>query len=465
MLVTYKPFCFILTAASICLLPACKKFVEIDPPETRVPGATVFSNDQLATSALIGLYTNIQNSNNSLLNGATTIYPALSGDEITLTSPSATYDVFLNNSIPSNNSTVATLWSRGYNFIFQANTILEGVEKSAAITEPVRKQLIGEAKFLRALAYFYLVNFYGDVPKITSTDYKTNATLPRSPAAEIYELIVTDLKEAQGLLQTAYVTTSAFSTARARANRWAATAFLARVYLFLKDYSKAESEANAVIESGMYGLVSNIKNVFLANSNEAILQFIPVSTYNTSEGNIFIPGSATVRPTFVLTNSLLNSFEANDQRKVNWTKTVTISAVDYTYPFKYKTQTGGSPYAEYNTVFRLAEMYLVRAESRAQLNNLSGAIGDLNEIRGRAGLLPLSNTLDKAQILAAVEKERRWELFAEFGHRWLDLKRTGNANTVLASLKGTNWQSTDTLYPIPLSQTTNTPFLGQNDGY
>jgi hypothetical protein len=463
--INHKSFFFALTAVFLCVVPACKKFVTIDPPETKVDGSTVFGSDDLATSAVIGLYTTIQGSNNSFLNGATTIYPSLSSDDIAVTTTNATYNAFLNNAIPSNNSTLGTLWSKGYNYIFHANIILEGLAKSSAITEQVKSQLRGETKFLRALTYFYLVNLFGDVPLVTSSDYKVNQELQRAPVSEVYKLITSDLLEAQSILPTNYVTSPAFPTARARANKWAATALLARVYLYMKDYAKAETEANAIIASGMYGLVTNIKNVFLTTSNEAILQFTPVSTYNTSEGNLFIPATATARPIFILTNDLLNAFEANDQRKLNWTKTVTISNIDYTYPYKYKVQNGGSPYSEYNMVLRFAEMYLIRAESRANLNNLDGAISDINVIKGRAGVTLLPANLTQSQVLSAIEKERRVEFFAEFGHRWLDLKRTDRANTVLPALKGANWQTTDTLYPIPLTQTTKPPFLTQNNGY
>lgn len=121
--------------------------------------------------------------------------------------------------------------------------------------------------------------------------------------------------------------------------------------------------------------------------------------------------------------------------------------------------------SEYYTPLRLAEQYLIRAEARANQDNLNGAVDDLNVIRKRAVLTTLLNSLTQAQVLAAVAQENRIEFFAEWGHRWLDLKRTGQADAVLGSLKGSNWQTTDQLYPIPISEILRDPNLEQNPGY
>ncbi len=114
-------------------------------------------------------------------------------------------------------------------------------------------------------------------------------------------------------------------------------------------------------------------------------------------------------------------------------------------------------------VLRFAELYLIRAEARANQDNLEGAIDDLNEIRSRAGLPDLLDTLTKDEVLLAIEKERKLELFTEWGHRWLDLKRTGRALTVLSVTKP-EITETDLLYPIPLAAMNTNPNLEQNPG-
>jgi hypothetical protein len=117
-------------------------------------------------------------------------------------------------------------------------------------------------------------------------------------------------------------------------------------------------------------------------------------------------------------------------------------------------------------VLRLAEQYLVRAEARLKQNKLTGnnsAASDLNAIRHRAGLLN-STAITSEALMAEVLEQRKLELFSEWGHRWLDLKRTGNATNVLGPVKA-SWQPTDTLYPIPKYELINNHNLTQNEGY
>jgi hypothetical protein len=165
----------------------------------------------------------------------------------------------------------------------------------------------------------------------------------------------------------------------------------------------------------------------------------------------------------------LNSFEANDNRKSQWLGTTSVNGNTYFFPFKYKIgRLDAMPNGnidQFYMVFRLAEQYLIRAEARAHLNNITNAIADLNFIRVRAGITDISNTIVQQEALEAIAHERQVELFAEWGHRWMDLKRTNKCNKVLASIKGSNWQPTDTLYPIPYSEIMSAPNLIQNEGY
>jgi starch-binding outer membrane protein, SusD/RagB family len=460
-----KP-CRIFPFVFICSLfvSSCKKFVEIPPPETQVLGVDVFTNDQTAASAISGLYTQIMRSNNTAFNGTVTIYPGLSADEIQRTTNTETYTAFSNNAIPTDNSTASDFWNSPYRFIYIANAILEGVQASSKMTASMKSQISGEAKFIRAFCYFYLTNLFGDVPLVTATNYQVNSIEPRRSSDEIYDQIIADLLDAQSSLTVNYSTTQSYPTDRTRPNKLAATALLARVYLFKKNWTNAEAQASTVINSNVYSLVTSLPSVFLATSNEAILQFQPVNTINTYEGNQFVATSNSAKPNYMLTPSLLAAFEPGDLRKTNWTKTNNSGGQPFTYPYKYRTRTGGAPFVEYNVVLRLAEQYLIRAEARAQLGNLTGAKQDLNFIRQRANLGNITAGSQNA-LLLAIEQENRIEFFAEWGHRWFDLKRTDRADAILAPLKGSNWQSTDVLYPITRDQLLKNPFLTQNSGY
>jgi hypothetical protein len=446
-------------ALTIITIFSCKKFVDIEPSPDLIDTDEIFENDATAVSAINGAYIKMRSFSLSLTNGGLSVYTGLSSDELFNTAASTTYDPFFRDSIPVENNTVLrNFWTEPYSNIYRLNAIIEGLSRSSSLTDSLKHQLSGEAKYMRSLYYFYLANIFGDVPLILTSSYESNQTMPRTPVAQIYQFITNDLLEAEGLLSPSYQ-----GTGKIRINKWAATALLARLYLFQQNWTLAETKASVVINSGYYSLASNIANVFLKNSPETIFEIAPSNeSGNTAEGATFIPTSATTRPPLALTASLLNSFEASDKRKINWAKSNTVSAVTYFYPYKYKVKSSTSV-TEYLIVQRLAELYLIRAEARAQSGNLTNAAADINTIRARAGL---PNTIATTQpaLLLAIESERQTELFCEWGHRWLDLKRTGRLNTVLSAVKP-YWRSFAALYPIPFSQLQLNVYLMQNSGY
>jgi hypothetical protein len=187
------------------------------------------------------------------------------------------------------------------------------------------------------------------------------------------------------------------------------------------------------------------------------------------EGNNFIPTEA-ARPSYALTTYLRNAFEVNDKRWNSWVKSKVSDGITYYYPFKYKKKAdfiANPKPVEYNMIFRLAEMLLIRAECRVHLNLLPGAIADVDAIRQRAGLPLVQAThpdISAAELSEKIAQERRIEFFIEGGHRWLDLKRTGKATETLKPIKS-DWTVTKELWPIPQSQRSLNPALTQNDGY
>jgi hypothetical protein len=447
----------------LLLLPACKKFVDVKNSRTELPETIVFEREQSAISATVALYAKMNDATFNIFCGGTSVFAGLWSDELVNTTTNATYDPFLKNQLLSNNSTInSRFWSRAYPIIYQANAIVEGLQRSKTVSDSVRNQLTGEAKLVRAFTYLNLVNLFGEVPLALTTDYRINSTLPRTSVYNVYQQIENDLREAAQLLPPVIINGSG------RPNKWVAKALLASVYLYEKKYMQAESEASEVIGCGLYALTSNLNNVFTVNSREIIWQIMPVGTaqLNSPEGNIFIPSSASSRPTFVLSNQLLSAFENGDLRKSSWTKTVFINNVSYTYPYKYKLRTNAS-IAEANVVLRLAEQYLIRAEARAYTNKVTGnnsAESDLNVIRSRAGL-PNTTAIALTEMVDAIVNERQTELFTEWGHRWFDLKRLDRVNTVLGVNKAPGWDAADLVWPIPISEMNLNVFLTQNPGY
>lgn len=452
----------IAVAAILLLTTGCKKFLEPDY-KNQVSAEIVFASDANAVAAINGLYIKLGTA--PQVNGLLTQLTGFASDELTYNLSSTVYPQIINNQVQADNSSLVGFWDFFYATIFQANSIIENATASTGMTAPYKKQIIAESKFVRAFCHFYLVNFFGPVPMITVTDKNKTIYAPRSTVDEVYAQIKTDLLDAYNDLPADY---SVSSSSRIRVNKWGAAALLARVYLYTKEYANAETQVNTVLaNTGLYALVSNQDNVFLKNQKESILEWDRTQLTATYEGGMFLsyPGYG-LAADHALLPGLLSSFETGDTRKTNWLKTFG----SYTLPYKYKTTSGNT---ENYIVLRVAEQYLIRAEARAQQNNISGSQSDINMIRNRSGLTNDTTMVDKTTAMAAVEKERRAELFCEWGHRWFDLKRWPSrtspaaktrADDVLGALK-TTWNSTAILFPLPQTSRDRNPNLTQNEGY
>lgn len=450
---------FIISTCCLFFL-SCDKFLEVDPPKTSLVPGTLFADDNAATGAVSGIYLKLR-TDTRIGSLRLTILPGFCADELTYSG--ATYDEFINNRISVDNSPVVQAWTGAYDIIYQSNACLEGLQQSTGLSAPVKTQLMGEVYFLRAFIYFYLVNLFGDVPIVTGTDYELNALEPRSPIQAVMAQIADDCRQAKNLLPAAYI-----SSERIRPNKFAAAALLARVHLYSGRWADAESEASDVITSGLYTPLTTVEGVFLKASKETIWQLssqtlTAANNMNTFEGNHFIPPNAASIPLYTLTNNLVDAFETGDARKTNWIQHNLIGGTAYHYPFKYKVRTN-TVNTEYPVLLRAAEQYLIRAEARARQGKTEDAVEDINVIRTRASLPELSSFIDNNTCLLAIEKERRFEFFAEMGHRWFDLKRTNRADEVLSSVKP-HWQPTAALWPIPRNEIVLNPKLSQNAGY
>jgi hypothetical protein len=452
-------FIFIIIILLLLIIAACKKLVQVDNPDDSLPTSAVFSNDSLAQAAVNGLYIKIMTNNKFLLNGGMSLFPGLSADELVRTSPMMNEEQFFQNAINPNNLLVnSNLWKAAYSYIYHCNICIEGLHKSSGITTEIKNKLTGEVLFVRALCYYYLVNLYGNVPLVLGTNAEVNAMLPRTTADQVYIQMEADLLAARDMLPVTNINTTP--------TRYAAMALLARLYLYRQEWGRAEQMATAVIGSGQFTLPADLNTVFKKSSPEIIFQLAPVvDKYNAPEGLIFLPGSPTSRPNYNITSNLLTAFETGDLRKDNWVGTLKLGVNTYNYPCKYKMFLSADGATEYNVILRLAEQYLIRAEARARLVRVEEAVDDLNTIRTRAGLPGVDKNISNEQCLQLLEKERRVELFAEWGHRWFDLKRTHQIDAVLGLAKGNNWNVYDKLYPIPFSELENAPNLEQNPGY
>lgn len=442
----------IFSFACLLLSSACSKFVETPPPSNELPSEAVFQNNRLLGAAVNGVYGTF--TNNTLGWMTTPVY--LADDIINPNASGNTLDAQENTYSPEQDY---SFWTGLYSPIYNANSIIEALEQpAAALSADSVKQALGEAYFMRAYCYFQLVNYYGDVPLVISTDARVNAMLPRISVADIYKNIVSDLTTAAGLLTEKYPTAY-----RWRANRHVVNALLSKVYLYLKDWEKAEIAASSVIASPLYSLTTDLNAVFLAGSNETIWQLWNLNGYSNMSNN-YVP-SNTASVTIRARAELLQAFENGDKRRQLWLKEGTGASLNAFYPYKYKLRaaaTGNN--AEYYIQLRLADIYLVRAEARAHRNNTEDGNKDLYEVRKRAGLLTPVNYSTAESLADAVLVERRRELMFENAERWFDLKRSGKGTAILSAVKP-GFEEKALLLPIPQTILASNPNLKQNKDY
>jgi hypothetical protein len=453
---------FLLAAAN------CKRTLQVTFPPGNLEDSKVLGNDSSTLDVITGVYYAM--SGPSPIDGANSIYleMGLAADELDEYYPDPILSpIYADNFSPAQ----PYFWDYLFQQIYACNAVINSRSVSQfATATPLRRQAIGEALFLRAFLFFYAINIYGNIPMPTTTNYQVNNVLTQSPRAAVYAQITSDLMTARGLLTLDYLDGSGNSTSdRVRPNKWAAMALLARADLYAGDWADAQSAADSVIaDASQYTLLTDLNQVFLANSPEAIWQLPPVIQYvDTYAATIFLlTGAPNFQQTTAMDSFLVNAFEPGDLRLSSWVGADTTGGVIYYYPYKYKVAYS-TLVKEYLMVMRLAEQYLIRAEAKTRQGDLMGAAADLNQLRSRAGL-PATTATTQAQLLTAIAHERQVELFTEFGDRWFDLKRTGSLDSVMPLVephKGGVWNSYDSLFPIPASEIQLNPNLTQNPGY
>lgn len=379
--------------------------------------------------------------------------------------------------VDSYNSRIRTLWRDFYQTIKACNTVIEKVP-AIPMDDTHKNQLIAEAKFFRAMCYFELVRFYGDVPLQTTpvTDVEA-ANTPRTPVAEIYPTIISDLQFAEQNLKVEA------RQGNGRPYALSASALLSNVYLTfgvknrdMEILKESVKKAEAVIPS--FPLFINYAEIYLlANrfKGEHIFDVnFSASLSDGWKGNQFLVrllpkmdtnlgGPANGLGLDAATDNLYNSYEAGDKRR-----DVTLFK-SFTYPTDGSKVTFDAPYfckfwdraAEPKgnnsdacyPYLRSAEMYLNKAEALNEINNgpTTEAVEALNVIRRRAGLTAISPTT-YSDFKTAILKERRSE-FAIEGHRRNDLIRMCTLEEmqaiILAAKPTAQPKKANLLYPIP----------------
>jgi hypothetical protein len=450
---TYKIFKYIIPVLLITGLVSCKKFLDVEPRNS-VSDETTIVDKSSAETAVRGMYRALASDGYYGTSFQSIGY--LSGDNLLRTGPGTDPSQFISHTVTSDNGAINSAWNAIYNTVNRANYIiakLPGVT-DVKLTAALKNQLLGEAYFVRALSYFDLARTWGGVPIVlTPTLAATDKDgVKRNTLAETYAQVKKDLDLAYPLLPTTFN--------RIRATTNTVTALRARLALYQQDWAAAETNASIIISDATSYKLNAPYNSFWANNvvgtPESIFELSYSATYPNSHRGSWMPPELGGTRVWIPNNAFIAL--ATDPL-VGGSRSALIGKT--AAGLYYGTLYYRSPATDPSYVFRIAELYLIRAEARAQQGGtlLSLAIADLNAVRARAGLTGITAT-SQADVLLAIENERRIE-FAYEPHRWFDLVRTGRATTVLGIT-----DPNKLLMPIPVAQIqASKGAVAQNPGY
>ncbi len=445
------------------LVASCNKQLETDPQQS-IDASTAIATPQDVEAAVVGAYAILAGGQ---LYGTNLIMLAdLQASEGMCTwrgTFQGQRQVSLHN-MTRDNSEASRTWIAAYRAINMANIVLD---KISMVTDPAQKnKLEGEALFIRGAMHFELARFYGKPWGATASNdglaivVKTNATYTeeavsaRGTVAQAYAQAITDLTAAASKLP---------ASNGVRADKYVATAFLARLYLQQGDYAKARDAANTVIQSGNYSMNADLLEAFTEdNSDEVIFEIEQdvqnnAGTANDGMATFYASMPGIGRADVRIDQAFVDSYAAADERRV-WYYTGTGARPGNQYTFKWNSFSQNLP------IIRLAEMYLIRAECNLRLGVAVGdtPANDLAKVRNpaRVGLAVIA-----APTLNDILNERIFELAFE-GVRVHDVKRLKQTLVNPTSGATITWDNNLMVFPIPQREVdASSGVITQNTGY
>ena len=445
---SHKHFSILLPSLLITIVLAGCDVLDQNP-QISIDSQEVLTTQEGAESVLIATYAGME-----AFLSEEILFSAVMSDEADHTGSFTEWAEFDNNNVNPSNIEVEEYWQDVYRMINSANYLLTDAPAIGFTDEARQRNLLGEAQALRALGYFHLVRWYGGVPIITlPTRAIEDITTPARESEEtVYSFIEAQWLEAKSLVRT--------DAPLGFIDGYVIDGLLARLYLHTGAYQEAADAALGILTSGQFpGLESLFRlygDPFQAspgglNSLESIWE------WQDGNGMAFFA----FRPAFggryeyAPSIDLAFALEPGDARS----------------PFLIRSQEGQRVVGKYFRIrdsgdhffmMRLAEILLIRAEAlvRAGASDLTEPLQIVNLLRQRAFLdpIPAEAIRSSDDMLSFILAERRIELAYE-GHRWHDLVRTGEAETLLGlAPEQTRW-------PIPQGELDVNPNLNQNNGY
>lgn len=483
-------------------------FLTVTPKDV-LTDANFFATESDAQSALIGAYGQLQDESTfgNVVDAANLDW-TMSGDlyEQDQNTPRVELEML---SLPANNLYIGQLYAGLYQGVSRANFVIGRVGKMEQLDATAKSLILAQAKFLRAIYYYKLVNYFGGVPLVTEElNASSKLDVPRNTAEEVRKQITADLTEAAAVLPVAWSSTSDLG----RATKGAALAYLAKVYLWEKNWPGVITASEDIINSKAYDLLPDFRSVFLEtneNNKEIVFSTQYASVSNGIEGNGLDVRSAPrgasaefigrgANSNFVPQTNWINAFERDGSGKIKdqryWGviigpgehhQEMTDFVMPLTFPNGY-TKTGyivtkywqkaSLVNSGINTpIVRYPEVLLNYAEALNESGRSEDAMKQVNKVRARAGLEDKSLSLSKAATLDAIFYERRmefvWEPAGAFSDlnragRFIDFIRANRADFNKIDIGSKPWlNERPILLPIPLGAWNVNKSLVQNPGY
>ncbi len=429
----------------VCMLTASCELVEVSKiePVNQLGEDQAITTINQAQSVLYGTYGQIKTF--GLHTTSPGLYALLGGTMTPGASGGTSEASFRDNNVDPQNSTLAGVYSQWYKVLNNANHI---IEKTAilSITDPRKESLIAEAKFIRALAHFYLLRAFGQFYDINSTYgivLKDKPILsadpqPRASVKACYDLIIADLDDA---IAKAPSFKSSFY-----ASKQASMALKAKVLLYMKRYSEAATLSAQVIASGPVQLETTYAEIFtkkIVNTKEVLFQ-TPYDDKNDRNNKAFVfRSSYAPSPAYI-------ARMAGDKRAT--AALITVGTAIRNNKYNGTTFNGQTLTADTEYFLRLDEIYLIQAEAIVRSNgSIDDALKAINAIRSRAGM-PVITTTIKADLLELIRIEKILELGAESGEEWFDMVRYAiEDNFDIKSVKPGVTSKDKYILPIPFN--------------
>ncbi|HEY8956790.1 RagB/SusD family nutrient uptake outer membrane protein [Chitinophaga sp.] len=421
------------------LVSSCSKILDLEPHNSTFTNA-YFSTETDAKTSLAGAYAILRNI--LIRDNSWHKYGDIVSGELSIDGgrDNGNFNISNGEFVGLNVGGSNWNWQQYYQLLQQVNLIINkvpGIDDSKFTNINNKRHVIGEAYFLRAFTYFYMSRIWGDVPLKLEPDLDVSSAknIPRSPADSVWKQCLADLEIAKQNLDFGYEDESERAV---RANKGAAFALQAHILAWKGDYAGCEAAANEVITKGGYDLIDSVNymKVFIGKTQEGIFE-ININDGQSEGLSLATNGGAgvTLMMPFIDGKSYIEWPVNENYLSIYKNRDKDIRFKDFFYglggnqgqiiKFSNIAYADGStkkdPRMTNNlTIFRLADILLLRAEALGKLGKDGDALPLLNKVRQRAGLDDYTGAGE--ELATTILEERLRELFYE-GHAYYDLVR------------------------------------------